>query len=230
MTPVPLAFGSYSETNQTDETGTTSLSLPEGNYSATASAAGYVPSSGVIVDIVPGPNPLLTILLEPVPPPTSTSSSSLRARAIRSAGRASSFPGVLAGVANTLGFYNATNITPGTYLLEVAAPGYLTNSTQLTLVSYENLTLTVNLTLAPLILGSAGGGWAFNLFPGSLDELWPFLLVPLILVVGGFIVASLLRGAREEDPAAVPGPVEPGSGAGGDVADRPAESSPGPRT
>ena len=196
-TVAPLAFGSYSAINLTDARGVTSLSLPVGNYTVSASAVGYITSTGVIVNVSTGSNLPVIIYLEPIPPATVQFIVRAASTGAPVAGANISATGVPTVHANAWGYYNVTNLTPGTYYFDVWAPGYLLNVTALTLYSNENLTQVVNLTLAPLVLVNGGGGWGFNLFPGGVDELWPFLLVPLLLVVGGFVFASVLRGMRE---------------------------------
>jgi len=226
-TTIGLAFGSYAQTNLTDDLGTAALSLPEGQYLVTASASGYIPSSGVITNVSSGPNVPLTIRLKIIPP----ANLSLLVRD-RSTGAPIPVANVtivslIAGHANEWGYYNDTDIPPGIYVLEVSAPRYLENATTLDLVSAENLSMTVNLTLLPLVL-VVSTGWGFNLFPGGLGELWPFLLVPFLLVLGSFVFASVLRGERDgEGSAPVAGAVDSDGEKGDAVAGRPAEPSSG---
>jgi len=210
---VPLAFGSYEQDNSTDLLGTTSLSLPEGRYDVSATAVGYLPSQELNVNVSTGPNLPLTIFLLPVPPASvhvlvrdrSTGDPILGANV-------TVLPALLRGHSNVWGYYNATNIPPGTYTFLVSASTYISNSTTLSLASHDNRSVTVNLTRAPVVAVS-GPGWGFNLFPGGSDDLWPFLLLPLVLVVGSFVFASMLRGVREEEePAPRTGPADPATG------------------
>jgi len=230
FTTVPLSFGNYALSNETDNWGTAGFLLPPGTYAVSALATAYFPSSNVVVNVSSGPNLPVTILLVPLPlanvhlivrdritgAPISgayitTSSSSVSYRS------------------NAWGYANATNLTPGPYLFEVSAYGYLTNSTEQTLNPKDNRTVIVNLTLAPGYSEIGPPEWAFELFPGSLDQLWPFLLVPLLLVVGGFLLAAVLRGAREEEETtSVSGAVGPDAGARSAIAGGSAESSPPP--
>lgn len=201
-TTVPLDFGQYALNNLTDFFGATILSLPAGTYAVGASAPGYFLSSNQIVFVSGGVNQPLTILLVPIPPGKvhfliHDGSSGAAIAGANVTDRAS-----VHGLTNVWGYYNVTNLQPGTYFFQVSAPRYLPNSTVVTVHSNDNLTVVVNLTLGPLILGSEPT-WAFNLFPGGLDQLWPFLLIPLLLVVGSFVFASILRAARAEE-ASVP--------------------------
>lgn len=192
----PLPSGWYNETNGTDGAGLAGLALPQGIYFVAAAAVGYVPSAPVTVTVNASSYQALNIYLRPVP----------RANVhfhIRDAQSGEPIAGAnvtdsiaLAGRTDGSGFFNATNLTPGTYLFTESAPGYLSNVTQLTLRSSENLTLVVNLTRAPL---GPASGWTFNLFPAGLGDLWAYLAVPLLFVVGGLVYASALRSSRRDD-------------------------------
>ena len=222
VTAVNLAFGPYSERNATISDGTTGLTLPEGYYVVNATAVNYFASAASYVTVEPGPNALLTLYLVPVPPANLHVVVHSQADGAPVAGANVTLEPVnLVGHANLAGYYNATNLTPGDYTVLVSAPGFEPNSTLVGLFSLENRTLLVNLTPLPLV--SVTGGWAFNLFPGSLEQLWPFLLAPLLLIVGSFLFASVLRGSRDEDPllgassrsaltVGVPGPGPPPAG------------------
>lgn len=225
-TTFPIAFGSYEETNLTDAKGVTSLSLPEGTYALAASAPGYLASSVRVVNVTPGSNLPRTIYLDPIPP--GRIDFIVRAQSTGQGVGAANItdPGVLSVRANAWGYFNATNLAPGNYYFEVSAPGFLANDTPVILLSNENLTLLVNLTRLPFVPG--GPTWPFNLFPGGLDQLWPFLLVPLLLVVGALVFASVLRGEREEETIARTGSVDSPSKETAIRVDRTAESSSGP--
>ncbi len=103
---------------------------------------------------------------------------------------------------NAQGFTNVTDIPPGAYLVTVGATGYVSNLSVLDLTSAEVLTDRVNLTPSP---GAPPSGWTFRLLPGGFANLWPFLLVPGLLVVGGFVWLSAVRAnGRESDPDRLP--------------------------
>jgi hypothetical protein len=224
-TTIALAFGSYAQTNFTDDEGISALSLPEGQYLVTASAPGYLSSSGVITNVTSGPNVPLTIRLTIIPPANVSLLVRDRSSGAPIPGANVTFVGILKGESNEWGYYNETNITPGTYVCEVSAPRYLENVTTFYLASAENLSTTVNLTLLPLV-SVVGTGWGFNLFPGGLSELWPFLLAPFLLVLGAFVFASVLRGERDEDGTAA-GAVDSPRKKGDAVPDRPTEAPSG---
>ena len=224
-TTIPLAFGSWVQTNTTDDLGTAGLSLPEGGYLLSASATGYFPSYGVLENVTSGPNVPVTIRLNVIPPANLSLRIVDRATGDPIPGANVTALGLFKSHANDWGYYNATNLTPGTYVFQFSAPRYLLNATAFTLVSAENLTTTVNLTLEPVYLVT-GTGWGFNLFPGGLEQLWSFLLVPFLLVLGSFVFASVLRGAREgEGRSPAKGAVEPEEQ--DDGADRPSEPASG---
>ena len=221
VTMVPLTFGSYSQSNLTDNLGTAGLSLPEGEYLLTAAATGYISSAGLLENVSSGPNAPITIHLQIIPPANLSLVVVDRATGDHIAKANVTLLSVFIGHANDWGYYNATNISPGTYVLEVSAPRYFENATALTLSSAENRTMTVNLTLEPVYI-VVGTGWGFNLFPGGLAQLWPFLLVPLLLVLGSFVVASVLRGSRDEEGGSwATGAVEPETEERDGGADRP---------
>ena len=217
QTTVALAFGSYELANFTDDLGTASLSLPEGTYELSATAVNYEPSPLLIVNISSGVNAPITIRLHPVPPATAhVLVRDGTSKAPIDGANLTVLPVLLKGHSNAEGFYNATNLTPGTYTFVVSASGYIPNSTTLTLESGDNRTLTVNLTRATEFAVS-GPGWGFNLFPGGSGDLWPFLLLPLVLIVGSFVFASMLRGVREEEgPTPAPETTDPASAGPGE--------------
>lgn len=198
---VPLAIGPYSEVVETGRTGATALTLPEGNYSVFAQAVGYYASTPIAVATVPGPNLPIAIALLPLPPASVTFIVRDQRTAAPIDGANVTVNSTIKGQTNDRGYYIATDLTPGVYDFVVVAPGYEPNTTGANLAASENLTLVVNLTAEPVGpgVGSGGGAWPFNLFPGSLDELWPYLLLPALLVVGAFVTASILRGARDEE-------------------------------
>ena len=197
-----LPFGTYKQNNDTDEAGTASLSLPEGRYFIGASAVGYLSSPNVVVNVVPQSNNPIVITLHVIPPGNITFivRDAITHRPIRGANVTD--PPVINGNTDPQGYYYATNLPPARYDVEVFAPLYFANTTSITLLSAANDTLYVNLTPAPILTRS--GGWGFNLFPGDLAQLWPFLLLPLLLIVGAFVFAAALRGHREEETARPP--------------------------
>lgn len=193
-----LAFGFYQVVNTTDISGTASLLLPEGMYILTATAYGYFPSSESAVNVTSGPNSPVTILLLPIPPATLNMivQDASTGRPISGA-NVTTIPGGTRGRTDGAGWYNQTDLVPGFYSFTVIAQGYYPNVTGRQLAMSTNVTMIVNLTAEPSAM-VVGGGWTFSLFPGTLDELWPFLLIPALLVVGSVVFASVLRGWREE--------------------------------
>jgi Carboxypeptidase regulatory-like domain/Galactose oxidase, central domain len=215
FTPKPLKFGPFTSDNTTDVFGDAGFSLPVGNYSVSAQAFDYLSSPLQNVTVVSGINPAVLILLTPVPPAT------VHFR-VRDQYSGDPIPGanvtsslLPSGETDARGYYNATNIAPGVYHFTISAGGYLPNSTELALYSTENLTETVNLT-PTFRLVSGAAVWGFNLFPGNTGQLWPFLLLPVLLLLGCFVFASARRGAREEESASGTIPLEPAADRGGD--------------
>ncbi|MCI4347312.1 MAG: hypothetical protein L3J97_01670 [Thermoplasmata archaeon] len=84
---------------------------------------------------------------------------------------------------------------PNNYSLVVSHPGYLANTstTNFTIGSNGMRSLTVNLT--PLFITvSPGGNGSFYLFPPGRQVAWPFLVVPVLLLLAGGTYMTLLYG------------------------------------
>lgn len=200
-TTTPLPSGPYSVVNSTNSAGTVTLSLPQGQFGISVSANGFYPSNSTYIFVLTGSTQSLLFYLEPIPPATvyflvldaKTGHPISGANVTLAAG--------LGGRTNASGKYNTT-VPAQTYIVLVTDPLYITNSTVLTLLPGENVSRTVNLTLAPPAL--TVGAWAFNLFPGSLTDLWPFLFLPFLLILGAYVYATALRASnRDEDPLAL---------------------------
>lgn len=228
-TRVPLAWGNIGESNNTNAQGYTEFGLPEGQYNVDASATGYLSNpvaSGALV--VPGQTTEITVFLQRVPP----GNLSIHVRDARThapiVGANVSAPGQLTGLTNASGYFNATDVLPGSFFFSVTAVGYLPNSTYVDLSSYENLSVEVNLTPLPRVQ-LVSTGWAFDLFPGGLLELWPFFLLPVFLLVGGFLYASVRRALpTDEETTRRPLPV-PGSPPAPAASSEPHAAEPAPR-
>ncbi|MGD0588994.1 MAG: carboxypeptidase regulatory-like domain-containing protein [Thermoplasmata archaeon] len=220
----PLPAGPYGTSNFTNQFGTAMMALPEGSYSVSVSASGYLPSNSTSVFVLAGQLSSVTFSLELIPPATVH----VLVRSAETGGPIPaanvSFGNGVNGQTNASGEFNAT-LPPATYIILVIATGYVPNATTVTLVSHENRTVVVNLTLSPLVVTL--GGWPFALFPSGLGDLWPFLALPALLVVGAFVYVSVLRTRVEEEqvePPKISGPPTDGSGTPTDTASGPAPS------
>ncbi|MGA8711314.1 MAG: carboxypeptidase regulatory-like domain-containing protein [Thermoplasmata archaeon] len=218
----PLPAGPYGTSNFTNQFGTTIMALPQGSYSVSASAEGYLPSNATSVFVLAASLSSVTFSLEPIPPATVHVfvRSNETGRPIPAANV--SFGNGVNGETNASGEFNAT-LPPATYIVLVIATGYLPNSTTVTLVSHDNRTVVVNLTLLPLVVTLSG--WPFALFPSGLGDLWPFLALPALLVVGAFVYVSVLRTRVEKEPVEPPkvsGPPTDGSETPTDLTSGPA--------
>jgi len=202
----PLAWGPYGAVNLTNNFGFAELALPQGSYFIVAAATGYFSSNPTPYDILAGVNASIVILLDPIPPASvhfvvrdNATHQPIANASVLELGT----PPPVRTDARGLG--NFTDLLPGTYTFVITATGYLANSTDLTLVSYENLTKVVNLSLAPVReVGGAPGGWSFQLFSGDTGDLWPFLAAPLFVVLAGFVYGSVRRAAGPETPPSPP--------------------------
>ena len=231
-TVAPLGWGPYSAANVTNFFGFTQLPLPGGDYSLEATATGYYPSPSTgVVAILPGGITSVVIPLQPVPPAkihVLVQDATTR-RPID--GAAVVILGVTVGVTDARGFFNVSDLTPALYAVECTATGYLENLTYVTLEPSENLTLTVNMTRLPLTIGGGVSAWSFNLFPGGLGDLWPFLAAPLFLVLGGFLYISVRRSPATEDRARTSATRGPGNtGESTEVPGPPSATPPPPST
>ncbi len=206
-TVVPLAWGSYGVSGLTDNFGLLGVNLPEGSYLVQASENGFnATSRGTVVNILPNLNVTITIFLQPVPRATVhfVVQDSRTHDPIRNA---SVLGGPTIGYTDARGRFNATGLIPGAYVFVVVASRYLANNTTVSLTYYENLTVVVNLTLAPTVVVPAAA-WSFSLFPGSLLDLWPFLAAPAFLILGAFVYGSVRRATGPDaEPAARRGDV-----------------------
>ncbi|HKN07417.1 MAG TPA: carboxypeptidase regulatory-like domain-containing protein [Thermoplasmata archaeon] len=198
FTPRPLKFGTFTENNQTDKFGDAGFSLPPGNYSVSATMTNYLLGRLGNVSVSAGSIIAFTLFLKPVPPANVLFSVRDQRTGDPIVGANITAPLVPNGQTDRTGTYNATGLAPGFYHFYISAPGYLPNSSSLELYSTENLTVIVNLTSTHnLVLGRAI--WQFNLFPGSLAQVWPFVLLPVLVLLGTFALLSMLRGSREEE-------------------------------
>ncbi len=216
FTPRPLKFGTFTVNNQTDKFGDAGFSLPPGNYSASATMTNYLLGRLGNISIAAGSIISVTIYLMPVPPANVLFLVRDRVTGEPIVGANITAALVPPGQTNRTGEYNATGLAPGFYLFYIEATGYVPNSSSLELYSTENLTQIVNLTPTFIpVLGHAI--WHFNLFPGSLAEVWPFVLLPVLVLLGTFALLSVLRGSREEEatgtrpPDAYPTQEDPGT-------------------
>jgi len=199
FTPVPLRFGTFATHNETDQAGAAVFFLPVGNYSIDAAAIDFYPSPTVRENISSGLNPPLRFVLTPVPPSAVLFIVRDQRTGAPIANATVTSLGHFQGHTDANGVWNDTAVPPGEYPVDFSAVGYLPNATLVTVAPDHNQSVEVNLTEAPAVQGPAA--WAFNLFPGGLGDLWPFLLFPLLLVSGSFVLGSVLRGMREEAPA-----------------------------
>jgi len=210
----PLPSGPYTALNTTGRSGLASVALPEGLYLVRATATDYFPSAGVLVAVNASSVGSLDIYLVPVPPANVTFIVHDATTGDPIDGATVLGLGGLAGTTNASGYDNVTDVPPGAYVVTVSAAGYLSNTSVLDLASAETRTDRVNLTPAP---GTAPPAWSFSLVPGGIVDLWAFLLVPPLLIVGGFVWVSAARAAGREkgmDPAPAfrkRGPGEPGT-------------------
>ena len=200
FTPRPLKFGTFTLNNQTDKFGDAGFSLPPGNYSVSGTMTNYLLGRLGNVSIGAGSNIAVTLFLKPVPPANVLFLVRDRLTGDPIVGANITASLVPPGQTNRNGTYNETGLAPGFYQFYFSATGYLPNSSSLELYSTQNLTQVVNLTPAYIpVLGHAI--WHFNLFPGSLAQVWPFVLLPVLVVLGTFALLSVLRGSREEEPS-----------------------------
>jgi len=200
----PLASGPYTAANTTDVLGLAGLSLPEGQWNVSVSAAGFLPSTGNILVVVPGSNQARTIFLFPESPAHVWIGVRDSSSGDPIGGADVSFVNGPSGRANGSGDFNTT-VAPGTYTVIVSSPAYVSNSTTLHLAAHENFSSIVNLTPLPTV--PLGGG-SFRLLPAGLSDLWPFLVLPVLLVVGVFVYAAVLRATNRNDDAVTTPPVE----------------------
>jgi len=180
--------------------------LLEGYYEVTAYVAGYYPATPQAVHILPGENSTVFFSLTLNP---DADISFL----VRSAATLAPIPGAnvsilrfALGRTDLLGFFNVTQIPPGVYDVTASAPGYLTNTSVFLFTILERATVPINLT--PLAI--PGPYQAASLFGSA--SLWPLLLVPAVLAVGGVLFTTMTRSDRsEEEGGSVPTERRPSS-------------------
>ena len=230
ITVIPLAWGSLSVNGITDNFGITTMTLPVGTYLVQASERGFnATTSGTLVSLRSNQNVTVTIFLQPVP--RANVHFLVRDSSTHDPIENATILGTpSAGRTDARGSYNATGLIPGSYLFVIFAPRYLANNTTVTLTYRENLTLLVNLTLAPTVAVPAAA-WPFTLFSGNPLDLWPFLAAPAFLILGALVYGSVRRAVgREEEPLADrPGGSAGSQGSGGSETG-PVASPPAPRS
>ena len=103
--------------------------------------------------------------------------------------------------------YANDSYPPTVYSVDVAYPGYYSNTSLsgLRVPPSALRALTVNLTPVPSSVHPVGNGTFYLLPPGQLTA-WPFLLVPVLLLLAGGTYLALLRGERPTPPSTRPRP------------------------
>ncbi len=192
-----LAVGWLNLTAVTNSTGWGNVSALEGFYEVSAIATGFVGSTPVVEHVLPNVNRTLTIQLVPVPGANLAflveDASDLRPIA----GANVTVATWGAGRTDAEGYYNASQVPPGVYVVSASAVGFYTNTSVFTFYSYENATVPINLT--PIVYVSPPPSHSvFQFLAGNPNALWALLLVPAVLALGGFVYLAATRGGRAE--------------------------------
>ncbi len=208
---VGLPSGNVTERVLTGPNGTGSFSVPTGNYTVTASARGFLVSTPTVLALSPSASVTHSLLLQPEP------LSTLGVEVVSSAGGHAAIPGAMVVLNSTAinltdgsafpvsavrfatvgGWANFSGLAASLLNVTGSAPGYLTNSSQLT-IDYGQTVSPFVLELAPLPAGSAP---PLALGSGGLSELAPLALVPTVGLVGGLVYLTMLRSPRAEEGA-----------------------------
>ncbi|MGA7923177.1 MAG: carboxypeptidase-like regulatory domain-containing protein, partial [Thermoplasmata archaeon] len=193
-----LPTGPFLMKADTNGSGEVVVALLSGTYNLSASASGY--SNGTYpTPIRLGPserfNATLTL--------NSISNADIHffvvngTHGVPLGGAQVSLPGAGSGTTNVEGWWNDSDIVPGTYQVTGSAAGYFTNQTPATFVAGEyNARYVIRLFPAPpanMTVPTLSGGEGLAFFQGSGLPLWALLLVPLVAAVASVVYLLILR-------------------------------------
>lgn len=175
------------------------FSVPNGSYSFTVAASGYAANRSGGSVTVAGADLTVDVGFTP------TSGSTLgRLVGTVTPANASVHLGALA-LPTAFGRFQV-NVTPGTYRLEVSAPEYSTNSSNVSVLA--NATTTVSVTLVPLVNGPIG---PVKSTPAGASGDWPLLAALAAVGLAAVALAAYAVRRRRKIP---PGGEAPADDAG----------------
>jgi hypothetical protein len=190
----PLPSGWTNVTLHTNVAGRANDSpLLEGYYQVTADAAGYYASTPDLVHVFPSENLTLSIALTLNPGANISFLVRSATLLVPILGANVSVLGYGTGRTDLFGFFNATEIPPGIYVVTASATGYVLNTSIFRFYVQEKATIPINLT--PLVLTAQHHSTS----PVGSGSLWMLLLVPAVLAVGGVLYTATTRSDRPEE-------------------------------
>jgi len=190
----PLPSGWTNVTLYTNVTGRANDStLLEGYYEVTADAAGYYASTPDLVHVFPSENLTRSIALVRTPGANIAFLVRSATRLVPIFGANVSVSGYTSGQTDLFGFFNVSEIPPGTYVVTASATGYVSNTSIFQFYVLENATIPINLT--PFVLAAPHPSAS----PAGSGSLWTLLLVPVVLAVGGVLYTATTRSDRPEE-------------------------------